>query len=111
MTITTRSGKISDTIEEIGKPAISHPHHGYPASAFRHLIRDDKGDPEQLPTVENNQAEKRRGMDDSTYLGRNSQRLYKQDNMVAWKKRSDFVHHLIRGQEQKRKCKHNNVAS
>ncbi len=49
------------------KLATAHPHHGDPASAFRHLIRDDQGDPEQLPTVENNQAGKRQGMDDSTY--------------------------------------------
>jgi hypothetical protein len=68
MTI-TRSGKISDTFEEVGNinwQLLTHTT-ATPQARFDTLIRDDQGDPEQLPTVENNQAEKRRGMDDSTY--------------------------------------------
>jgi hypothetical protein len=103
MTITTRSGKISDTIEEIGNinwQLLTHTT-ATPQARFDTLyetIKEIQNNCQPLKTtkLKNDEAWMTPRIKDEIVK---RQWLYKQDNMVARKKQSNFVRHLIRGRK------------
>jgi hypothetical protein len=99
MTITTRSGKISNTIEEIGNinwQLLSHTT-ATPQARFDTLYETIKEIQSKCPLkttkLKSEEAWMTPRIKDEIVK---RQRLYKQDNMVAWKKQSNFVRNLIR---------------
>ncbi len=92
MIITTRSGKISDTIEEIGNinwELLTHTT-ATPQARFDTLYETIK------EIQKNDEAWMTPRIKDEIVK---RQRLYKQDSMVAWKKQSNFLRYLIRGRK------------